>query len=369
MAGPKNLPGFPGLNTRFDHMSKLKVVLVGCGGFARNYLPIYRNLPDVECLLCVDANLAAAQSMRETLGATYADDQFQAAVEADADYAVISTPNHLHTSQASALLESGKSVLLQKPMAPTLADASRLHELCQSLDGVQLGMYMSMLDFPFWWHLREAMRTRDIVGNVTQVSMRLGHTGGLAWSNEKNPLWRFSREKTGGGAFIMLGVHYLHFVRWLLGLRIIRVCAQTENLHCPRIEGEDICQIQAELDHGIMLQLSVAWNSQGEHFAVYGTKGSVVYLDNELLRIHGAESWSMEGIDYSTPVAWQNFTLTPPRLDDAANSFNQHLQFARALKEKKPFPVPATEGLLDMQITDAVYRSAASHQWEDVPNV
>lgn len=350
-------------------MKTLKAVLVGCGGFARNYLPVYRNLPGVECVLCMDANLKTAQSMQETLGAAHADDRFEAALEAEADFAVVSTPNHLHVPQASALLHSGKSVLLQKPVAPTLEEARHLHDLCEKLQDVQLGMYMSMLDFGFWWRLREAIRTQAVLGEVTQVSMRLGHTGGLAWSEGGNPLWRFSREKTGGGAFIMLGVHYLHFIRWLLDLRVTRVCAQAANLHCPRIEGEDICQIQGDLNQGALLQLSVSWNSQGEHFAIYGTKGSLVYLDNSLLRAHGSQAWEIEELRYATPGAWQNFTLTPPPLDDAANPFNQHAQFVQALREKKPFPVPATEGWMDMQVTDAVYRSAASKQWEDVPNV
>lgn len=349
-------------------MKPLKAVFVGCGGFARNYLPVYRMLPGVECVLCMDSDRTAAESLRETLGAAEADDRFEAAVETEADFAVVSTPNHLHVPQASALLRSGKHVLLQKPMAPTLEAARSLHDLCGTLPGVQLGMYMAMLDWGFWWRLREAIQTRGVLGEITQVSMRLGHTGGLVWSGAKSPLWRFSREKTGGGAFIMLGVHYVHFLRWLLGLRVTRVCAQAVNLHCPRIEGEDICQIQGELNQGALLQLSVSWNSQGEHLAIYGTKGSVVYLDNELLRVHGADSWEIADFKYSAPGSWQNIPLAPPRLDDAANPFNQHAQFVRAVREGKPLPVPAAEGWRDMLVTEAVYRSAAGSRWEEVPN-
>lgn len=366
MAGTEVCPACPEIIAGPGSMKTLNVVLVGCGGFARNYLPVYRDLPGVKCVLCVDADRAAAESLRETLGAEEATDRFEAAVEAKADFAVVSTPNHLHVPQASALLQSGKNVLLQKPMAPTREEARRLHDLCAELPDVRLGMYMSMLDFGFWWRLREAIRTEAVLGEVTQVSMRLGHTGGLLWSGARNPLWRFSREKTGGGAFIMLGVHYLHFIRWLLGWRVTRVCAQAENLHCPRIEGEDICQVQGELDNGALLQVSVAWNSQGEHLALYGTKGSVVYLDNELVRVHGSRAWKIGDFHYTTPGAWQNFPLTPPRLDDAANPFNQHARFLQALREDAPFPVPFTEGWRDMQVTDAVYRSAASRQWEAV---
>src|SRR5690606_28464209 len=142
-------------------------------------------------------------------------------------------------------------------------------------------------------------------------------------------IWRFSREKTGGGAFIMLGVHYIHFLRWLLGLRIRRLVSAAANLHCTRVAGEGICLIQGELQNGGSLQLSVAWNSQGEHLTLYGTRGTLNYLDNEHLRVHADHGWSTEDFDYATPGEWQNFPgIVPPSLADPTNPWNQHRRFA-----------------------------------------
>ena len=345
---------------------ELKVVLVGCGGFARNYLPVYRALPGVRVVACVDSEAEAARAMAERLGVALATVDFAAAVDADADYAVVSTPNFLHQEQAGALLRSGKHVLLQKPMARTLAEAKALFSM-QRASRRTMGLYMSMLDFGFWWELREACANNSPLGRIAQVSMRLGHTGGLLWSKQPNQLWRFSREKTGGGAFIMLGVHYIHFLRWLLGLRIQRVLAQAANLHCDRIEGEDICQVQGEMDNGGFVQLSVAWNSQGEHLALYGTEGSLVYLDNELVRVHGTTPWRTSQFAYEKPGTWQSFAgVAPPKLDDPANPYNQHRAFAEAIRVAAAPAVEAIEGLWDMQVADAVYRSASSGRWETV---
>src|SRR6188472_2088900 len=95
----------------------LRAVIVGCGGFSRNYLPVYRHLPGLTIAACVDADPAAAKAMAELLGAEKSSDDLALALETSADYAVLSTPNFLHVEQASALLRSGKHVLLQKPMA------------------------------------------------------------------------------------------------------------------------------------------------------------------------------------------------------------------------------------------------------------
>jgi len=345
----------------------LRVVLVGCGGFARNYLPVYRSIPGLEVAACVDADPAAAQAMAQQLGAPRHGSDLALATDTPADYAVLSTPNFLHVEQATALLRSGKHLLLQKPMARHLAEARTLFDFQRRESGRTLGLYMSMLDYGLWWELRDVIAREKTLGDVAQVSMRLGHTGGLLWNQQGVNLWRFSREKTGGGAFIMLGVHYIHFLRWFLGRRIVRVLAQVANLHCPKVEGEDICQFQGELDNGGFVQLSVAWNSQGEHLSVYGTGGSLVYLDNEHLRVHGARAWRTSHFDYTTPGKWQNFPgLVPPRLDDPANPHNQHRAFAEAIRAGRPPAVEAIEGLWDMQVTDAVYRSATSGRWESI---
>ena len=344
---------------------ELNVVLVGCGGFARNYLPVYRALP-VRVLACMDADLAAAREMADRLDCATATTDFSAAAGVDADYAVVSTPNFMHAEQAATLLRAGKHVLLQKPMARLLPEAEGLRAI-QRETGRTLGLYMSMLDFGLWWELREKFQRSSPLGEITQVSMRLGHTGGLAWSQQPRELWRFSKEKTGGGAFIMLGVHYIHFLRWLLGLRITRVLAQTANLHCARIQGEDICQFQGELGNGGFVQLSVAWNSQGEHLALYGTRGSLVYLDNELLRLHGTEPWRTSYFSYESPGRWQTFAdVTPPRLDASDNPHNQHRAFAEAIRAGGLPPVEGIEGVWDLQVADAVYRSAATGEWVNI---
>ena len=350
--------------------NSLRVVIVGCGGFSKNYLSVYKNLPNLQVTLCVDADLATAKAMADMLGANNYSDNFLDAVEAEADYAVLSTPNYLHVSQATALLGSGKHLLMQKPMARYLAEAQELFNFQRALSGPKLGLYMSMLDFGLWWELRQMFSAEQALGKITQVNMRLGHTGGILWNKQAVDLWRFSREKTGGGAFIMLGVHYIHFLRWLLGLRIMRVQAQTKNLHCSKIEGEDICQIQGELENGALFQLSVAWNSQGENFSIYGTEGSMLYFDNEHLRVHALRPCRTKYFDYTTSGKWQNFSnILPPKLDDPDNAFNQHRLFYEAILNDKQPIVEAREGIWDMNVADAVYRSAATGSWQEITYV
>ncbi|HRE82329.1 MAG TPA: Gfo/Idh/MocA family oxidoreductase, partial [Opitutaceae bacterium] len=56
------------------------VVIVGCGGFARNYLPVYRQQSHLRVLACIDADIEAARQMAQLLGAPHASSHFEDAV-------------------------------------------------------------------------------------------------------------------------------------------------------------------------------------------------------------------------------------------------------------------------------------------------
>lgn len=101
----------------------VKVCIVGCGGMARQYLSVYRDLDWVHVSACVDTVPERARSAAASVGADKATTEFQAALSDGIDAVIINTPNHVHRSQAIAAIEAGKHVLLQKPVAANLADA------------------------------------------------------------------------------------------------------------------------------------------------------------------------------------------------------------------------------------------------------
>jgi len=111
----------------------MRIAFVGCGGIADHYLSVYRDTEWVEVVTCVDADHARAERAAAMLGDSpfgkpkpRAAGDFADAVSADVALVVINTPNHLHREQAVAALEAGKHVLLQKPVAATLADAEAI---------------------------------------------------------------------------------------------------------------------------------------------------------------------------------------------------------------------------------------------------
>src|SRR5262249_11151109 len=124
------------------------------------------------------------------------------------DLAVVAVPNYLHTELAGALLASGISVFIEKPVCLTLAEADVL-AAAERRGGMLLA--------------GSAIRHRADVGALRQVIGELGdirHVS-LAWTRARGVPraggWFISRDKAGGGALFDLGWHLLDTLAFLLG--------------------------------------------------------------------------------------------------------------------------------------------------------
>lgn len=355
---------------------KLRAAFVGCGGIAEHYLSVYRDLPWVELVACVDTDLsratrAAAQADAQAVAST----ELAAALTGNVDVVVINTPNHLHLEQTLAALDAGKHVLLQKPVAAQLADAEAIAAAAEQAAqrGLISGLYLSYFDQPLMHDLR-TMNAAGWFGDITHLYARLMHRGGLAVSRQLQQgqsNWRASLAQTGGGCFIQLAVHYVHLFKWMLNAQVTRVMAMAKNLHCPGIEGEDLACAILEFSNGALATLDMAWNTAGEQLSLHGTRGTVEYIGNQTL-VLDSDAGAFRGhvIEYSgtsasqspaapgAAVTQQTQTISAPPLGKAENPFNQHRLFLEAVRAGQPAPVSIASGVADLRVVQAVYESA-----------
>jgi UDP-N-acetyl-2-amino-2-deoxyglucuronate dehydrogenase len=346
----------------------LNVSMVGCGGMAVHYLPVYRDLPWVRVVSCVDTNLDSAGRAAQVFGCSATAD-FHAALAGEVDAVVIGTPNSEHAAQAIAAMDAGKHVLLQKPVAASLADAEAIAAAAEKSTRT-VGLYMSYFDQPLLHDLRDMVRS-GWLGDLVHCYARLMHKGGMMWSAESlagRPTWRGSIAGTGGGCFIQLAVHYIHIFEWISGVRVVRATGFARNLHCPGLEGEDLACAVLEMDSGAMVTLDTAWCAAGEELAVFGTLGRLEYRNSLRLGLAStAGPFRGRAVEYTggTVPAFggpqgeeQQSEVQPPPFGDCANPLNQHRAFLEAARDGKPAPVSIASGVRDMRIVAAVYESA-----------
>jgi predicted dehydrogenase len=332
----------------------LRIALAGCGGVVRRYRKVYRELPGVRVTATVDVQIEEARQAAAELGAERWSADFADALRDDVDAVVISTPNHLHAEHAIAAFGAGKHVLLQKPMARTTAECDAILD-ARARAGRTLGVYMNLLDHPLFRDVRR-MVAEGKLGRVALFSARLAHRGGLGWAGAESN-WRASRDKTGGGSFIQLGVHYQHLMRWLLGQSVTETQAMHTNFACPQLEGDDLMLAQYRLSNGSLGEIQTSWCCLEEHVSLLGTRGSFHYRDNRVVE-YTADTGPFAGefVSVKGDGSFERFEdKLPPEWDDAANVYNQHRRFCEALQSGEQPEVGGEEAREDVRIMEACY--------------
>jgi predicted dehydrogenase len=139
------------------------------------------------------------------------------ATDPEVDAAVIGTPNALHASQAVAFLEAGKHVLVEKPMARTVAEADAMLAAARG-SGAWL---MVAHCFRFHPDVR-ALRARVERGELGEIVKTRGYGAHAGWGPSG---WFTDPELAGGGALLDMGVHAIDTTRYLLGdPGLVRAC-------------------------------------------------------------------------------------------------------------------------------------------------
>ena len=127
----------------------------------------------------------------------------------DIDAVVVATPNFLHHRQTVAALAAGKHVLVEKPMAITVAEAEQMRDAAAQADRVLCVGHM--------WRYRDevrAVRDRIASGALGRVVRTRGYGIHAGWGPSG---WFTDPALAGGGALIDMGIHALDTARFLLG--------------------------------------------------------------------------------------------------------------------------------------------------------
>lgn len=104
----------------------LPLAVVGVGSLGFHHARIARDLPSIHLVGVHDSNPERAREVADQLGTRAVEDLDTLLQEVEA--AIVAVPTIAHTEVALAALDRGVNVLVEKPIAPTLAEADRILE-------------------------------------------------------------------------------------------------------------------------------------------------------------------------------------------------------------------------------------------------
>jgi predicted dehydrogenase len=196
-----------------------RVALFGSGWIQHFHARGVLAHPDGELVAVANHREGSARSLAEAYGIPFVTTDWEAlAADAGIDAAIVATPNVLHAPQAIALLRAGTHVLVEKPMATSVAECDAMLEAAAA-SGASLMV-------AHCWRFHDdvrAMRERVVAGELGEIVKTRGYGVHAGWGPSG---WFVDPALAGGGALVDMGVHAIDTARFLLGdPEPVRVCA------------------------------------------------------------------------------------------------------------------------------------------------
>ena len=336
-------------------MSKLRFALIGCGNIARKHAHVLSQYMDeAEIGAFVDVDLRRAQEYSDKYGApafSSAKDMMRA-LDNRIDVFSVLTPSGAHCANVLDLVEYGRPLVVEKPLALRLEDADRMIEACDA-HGVRLFVVHQNRYNPPIVKAREALE-QGRFGKLVLGTVRLRWTRDQAYYDSEG--WRGTWAHD-GGVFMNQAVHHIDMLSWFMGnAETVRSMAATRLV---KIEAEDTGVAVIRYNSGALGVLEATTATRPKDLegsiSILGEKGSVViggFFMNELI------TWNFQEKQPIDDVVFAQYGKNPPEF---GHNLAEYLRgVVSALQTKKAALVDGLEGRKSLELISALYESIES---------
>lgn len=333
----------------------MRIIVIGGGAIGRTHADTIVATPGFELAGIVDPYPGGA-----ALAAEHGVPSYGALSEAlatgDIDGAIVATPNELHVPVALELVAAGVPMIVEKPVAGSIAEAERLVAAAEAA-GVPVLVGHHRRHHPAVVSAKRIIDSgrlgRLTVANVSYFLMKPDDYFDIAWHGTPGT----------GGAFLINLIHEIDLLRHLVG-EIVAVTAIASS-SARGLDVEDTGAIGFLFDGGAVGSLAISdiaagpwsWDlSAGEsgRFAVHAVESHRIAGTHGALTLPDVQVWTHDG-----PRDW--FTPLVPEQEDvvAGDPYAGQLRNLRDAAEGTAEPlVSAREGLRNLVVLEAI-RTAA----------
>ena len=330
----------------FTFTDSLQLAQIGVGRWGRNVLRTLEALPAVDVVaVCDTSDPALAEAARIAPGARATRDAGSVLADAGVAAVVIATETPQHVAWAEAALEAGKHVFVEKPLAPTVAQAERLVALADAQDR-RLMVGHLLRYHPAFRHVEDLVAD-GALGEIHYLSSVRANLG-VGRSQEN--------------VFDRLAPHDLAVARALLG-PAAAVTAQGRACLHPGVE--DVVFATVEYGGGALAHLHCSWLDPHKvrRTTVVGSRQMAVIDDQEpaeKVRIYdrGVDPVPAVG-DVAGALAVRSGDITVPRIPADEPLRAEMEEFVAAIREQRAPRTDGRDGLEVVRVLEAARRSLA----------
>ncbi len=345
----------------------IRTALIGYGKVAHLHARALQQSALGELVAVGGRNRAKAAAFAEQYG-IHAYTDLAAMIRNEGVQAVIvCTPHPAHVDSAVLAAQMGAHVLVEKPLAATLADSDAMIGAADKA-GVKLGVISQRR----WYEPAQRVRAAIDAGKIGKPV--LGTVTMLGWRSQEYyelDAWRGTWADEGGGVLVNQAPHQLDLLLWYMG-EIAEVSGIWANLNHPYIEVEDSAVAAIRFRSGALGSVVVS-NSQNPglygHVHVHGSSGASVGVQTESgsMFIAGMtgigapprnDLWTIPG-EEALPTEWladdsARFTQIDPTVHYIGLQIEDFLQ---AIRDDRDPLVTGRDGRAVVELFSAIYQS------------
>jgi predicted dehydrogenase len=332
-------------------MQPLKIAIVGAGAIAQRNATEAAQSGAATIAGVFDVNAKVARDMARKLGTGVFGSYEEVLASRSVEAVLMSTPHHVHRSMTLDAAAAGKHVLIEKPLANTLADAEAMIDACRKA-GVGLTVNYSFRYLPKIRKARQLVAD-GALGDITGVQLiahQFKDRGYWMGARSNSPDdWRSSREKCGGGFLIMTVCHNIDYLYYITGLKGTRVYSEYGTLASPG-DVEDIISVSSRWGDKAIGSLSASSIMRGadqNEERIWGTNGTLILSGD------GLSFYSTRPIDGKKPGQLHHYKDFP-NVSWTGEWIRNFVDAVRAGREPE---ISAREGWENLAFITSAYKS------------
>jgi UDP-N-acetyl-2-amino-2-deoxyglucuronate dehydrogenase len=336
-------------------MSKIKVEIIGCGNIGKRHIAVFDQNPNTDIIgICDTKNDVATEQASIYANSFPIHNNFNELIEnSKADLISICTPHHLHKQMTIEALNSGKNVLVEKPMALTVLDSKAMIESAKTNKKRLYVMKQNRFNVPITI-TKEAL-DQNKLGKIYMVQCN------VYWNRNpeyySNSDWRGQKAKEGGALFTQAS-HFIDLLIWWFGDVVDAKAMIDTKMQNVEVEdcGNAIMDFKSGVQGSIMWTTSVYNKNYEGSITIVGEKGTIKIGGKYLNKI---DFWDVKDNPLRDDI---DFTDLPNNYGKYQGTSSNHhkvvTEIVRDLNGEKSNIVEGEEGLKSIEAMEMIYKDA-----------
>jgi len=345
----------------------MRTAIIGCGKVGQTHALALSRLPQSQFVAACDAQLDRAEAIAARYGVKAFGSVPRMLDECGLDAVTICTPHPQHAAPAIAAANAGVHVLIEKPMATTLADCDAMLAASKR-NNVKLGIVSQRRLFEPVQRMKAAIDAGKIGRPMLGLFLMYSWRDPAYYRSDP---WRGRWDTEGGGVLVNQSPHQLDLLQWLMG-EVEEVSGYWANLNHPEIEVEDTAVASIRFRGGGLGSIVTSLSQKPGLFTkvhIHGSNGASVGVETdrgatfvagmtEIAEPPLNDLWTISGEEHNL-AEFQAEDRARFRQINATTHYHalQIRDFLRAIVEKRPPLVTGADGRKIVALFTAIYRS------------